>query len=134
MSGSSVSYRDRIYIVKDVIIKLVEYGELTQTSLVSYCGLNLKKHKGIIDELESNDLITRDEMTQGKRTIAIYKPTYKGIEFCRSILEPYEKMFPRTKTVHAGTDNSNRDQKVDDDSSSSGINKKGPSLLTMIFI
>jgi predicted transcriptional regulator len=133
MSGSSVSYRDRIYIVKDVIIKLVEYGELTQTSLVSYCGLNLKKHKGIIDELESNDLITRHEMTQGKRTIAIYKPTYKGIEFCRSILEPYEKMFPRTKTVHASTDNSNRDQKVDDDGSS-GINKKGPSLLTMIFI
>jgi hypothetical protein len=42
-------------------------------------------------------------------------------------------MFPRTKTVHASTDNSNRDQKVDDDGSS-GINKKGPSLLTMIFI
>lgn len=133
MSGSSASYRDRIYIVKDVIIKLVEYGELTQTSLVSYCGLNLKKHKGIIDELESNDLISRHEMTQGKRTIAIYKPTYKGIEFCRSILEPYEKMFPRTKTVQASTDSSNRDQKVDDDSSSR-INKNGPSLLSMIFI
>lgn len=133
MSGSSASYRDRIYIVKDVIIKLVEYGELTQTSLVSYCGLNLKKHKGILDELESNDLISRLEMTQGKRTIAIYKPTYKGIEFCRSILEPYEKMFPRTRTVHASTDSSNKEQKANDGRSSS-INKKGPSLLTMIFI
>jgi predicted transcriptional regulator len=133
MSGSSASYRDRIYIVKDVIIKLVEYGELTQTSLVSYCGLNLKKHKGILDELESNDLISRLEMTQGKRTIAIYKPTYKGIEFCRSILEPYEKMFPRTRTVHDSTDSSNQDQKADDGRSNS-INKKGRSLLTMIFI
>jgi predicted transcriptional regulator len=106
---------------------------LTQTSLVSYCGLNLKKHKGIIDELESNDLISRHETTQGKRTIAIYKPTYKGIEFCRSILEPYEKMFPRTKTVDANIDSSNQDQSGDNDSNSS-INKKGPSLLTMIFI
>jgi hypothetical protein len=28
MSDSPSSYRDRIYIVKDVILKLVEYGEL----------------------------------------------------------------------------------------------------------
>jgi predicted transcriptional regulator len=42
MSGSPSSYRDRIYIVKDVILKLVEYSELNQTALVSFCGLNLK--------------------------------------------------------------------------------------------
>jgi predicted transcriptional regulator len=97
MSGSSSSYRDRIYIVKDVILKLVEYGELNQTALVSFCGMNLKKHKPILDDLEHNELIERKEMTIGKRTVAVYRPTQKGISFCRDILEPYEKMFPRRK-------------------------------------
>src|SRR5215213_6966067 len=91
-------YRDRIYIVKDIILKLLEYGELNQTALVSFCGLNLKKHKPILDDLESNGLISKDETQFGKRTVTIYKPTERGIEFCRSILDPYEKMFPRRKT------------------------------------
>ncbi len=97
MSGSASSYRDRIYIVKDIILKLVEYGELNQTALVSFCGLNLKKHKPILDDLEANGLIIRKERTIGKRTVAVYTTTQKGIEFCRDILEPYEKMFPRRK-------------------------------------
>ncbi len=97
MSGSPSSYRDRIYIVKDVILKLVEYGELNQTALVSFCGLNLKKHKPILEDIEYNELIERREATIGKRTVTIYKPTQKGMEFCRDILEPYEKMFPRRK-------------------------------------
>ncbi|HJR48482.1 MAG TPA: winged helix-turn-helix domain-containing protein [Nitrososphaeraceae archaeon] len=97
MSGSPSSYRDRIYIVKDVILKLVEYGELNQTALVSFCGLNLKKHKSILEDIEHNELIERREATIGKRTVTIYKPTQKGMEFCRDILEPYEKMFPRRK-------------------------------------
>ena len=97
MSGSPSSYRDRIYIVKDVILKLVEYGELNQTALVSFCGLNLKKHKPILEDIEHNELIERREATIGKRTITIYRPTLKGMEFCRVILDPYEKMFPRRK-------------------------------------
>jgi predicted transcriptional regulator len=97
MSGSPSSYRDRIYIVKDVILKLVEYGELNQTALVSFCGLNLKKHKSILEDIEQNELIERREATIGKRTVTIYRPTQKGIGFCRDILEPYEKMFPRRK-------------------------------------
>lgn len=96
MSGSS-TYRDRIYIIKDIILMLVEYSELNQTALVSFCGLNLKKHKPILDELESNNLITSTERSLGKRIITIYKPTSEGIEFCRTILEPYEKLFPRKK-------------------------------------
>jgi hypothetical protein len=36
----------------------------------------------------------------GKRRIIIYKPTRKGIEFCTNILEPYEKVFPRRKTIN----------------------------------
>ena len=97
MSGSPISYRDRIYIVKDVILKLVEYGELNQTALVSFCGLNLKKHKPILEDIEHNELIERREATVGKRTVTIYKPTQKGMVFCSDILEPYEKMFPRRK-------------------------------------
>jgi predicted transcriptional regulator len=97
MSGSPSSYRDRIYIVKDVILKLVEYGELNQTALVSFCGLNLKKHKSILEDIEHNELIERKEATIGKRIVTIYRPTQKGMEFCRDILEPYEKMFPRRK-------------------------------------
>jgi predicted transcriptional regulator len=102
MSGSTSSYRDRIYIVKDIILKLLEYGELNQTALVSFCGLNLKKHKSILDDLESNGLISKDEMQFGKRTVTIYKPTEIGVEFGRSILDPYEKMFPRRKTIDGG--------------------------------
>lgn len=75
----------------------MEYGELNQTALVSFCGLNLKKHKPILDDLEANGLIRRDEKMVGKRVVAIYRVTQGGMEFCRTILEPYEKMFPRRK-------------------------------------
>jgi predicted transcriptional regulator len=107
MSGSNSSYRDRIYIVKDIILKLLEYSELNQTALVSFCGLNLKKHKPILDDLESNRLISKHEIQFGKRTVTIYKPTVRGIEFCRSILEPYEKMFPRRKAIDDNSDHNN---------------------------
>jgi predicted transcriptional regulator len=97
MSLSPTSYRDRIYIIQDIILKLVEYGELNQTALISFSGLNLKKHRYILDELEVNGLIQKSESPFGKRMVIVYKPTHKGIEFCRSILEPYERMFPRRK-------------------------------------
>jgi len=57
----------------------------------------LKKHKSILDELESNNLIQSEERRLGKRIITIYKPTARGVEFCRTILEPYETLFPRKK-------------------------------------
>ncbi|TLX89454.1 MAG: hypothetical protein E6K93_06645 [Thaumarchaeota archaeon] len=98
MSGTS-TYRDRIYIIKDIILMLVQYGELNQTALVSFCGLNLKKHKPILDELETNELIASVEKTLGKRIITVYKPTPTGIEFCKTILEPYENVFPRKKNL-----------------------------------
>lgn len=100
MSGSTSSYRDRIYIVKDIMLKLMEHNELNQTTLLSFCGLNLKKHKSILDELESNEFVSKNELPYGKRRIIIYKPTRKGIEFCTNILEPYEKVFPRRKTTN----------------------------------
>jgi DNA-binding PadR family transcriptional regulator len=67
------------------------------TALVSFCGLNLKKHKPILEDIEYNGLIEKREATIGKRTITIYRPTQKGMAFCRDILEPYEKVFPRRK-------------------------------------
>ena len=95
MSPSTTSYRDRVYIIQDIILKLAEYGELNQTALISFSGLNLKKHRCILDELEVNGLIQKGESQFGKRIVTVYKPTQKGIEFSRSILEPYERIFPR---------------------------------------
>jgi predicted transcriptional regulator len=80
------SYRDRNYIIKDVISKLVQHGELNKSNLISYCGLNLKKHQYILDDLESKKLIIKNEVLQRKRTITIYKPTAKGLEFCSGII------------------------------------------------
>lgn len=88
-------YRDRIYIIKDIILTLSEYGELNQTSLFSFCGLNITKHKDILDNLEQNEIIQRSEVVEGKRTITIFKVTNKGMNFCHEIIEPYEKLFPR---------------------------------------
>lgn len=90
-------YRDRVYIIKDIILTLGEYGELNQTSLLSYCGLNLTKHRSILDDLESHQMISREEKIAGKRTITIYMATPKGLEFCRDILDPYENLFPRKR-------------------------------------
>ncbi|MFL6362268.1 MAG: hypothetical protein ACJ709_02355 [Nitrososphaeraceae archaeon] len=107
MSLSPMSYRDRIYMIEDIILKLVEHGELNQTALISFCGLNLKKHRCILDELEINVLIQKCESPFGKRTVTVYKPTQKGVEFCRSILEPYERLFPRRKESVANNNNNN---------------------------
>jgi predicted transcriptional regulator len=97
MSDGPYLYRDRIYIVKDIILKLIGHGELNQTALLSFCGLNFKKHKSILEDMESNMLVNRDQIFFGKRTVTVYKPTQKGIEFYRMILEPFETMFPRTR-------------------------------------
>lgn len=93
--GTRKGYRDTIYMLKDIILTLSEYGELNQTSLVSFCGLNLKKHKRLLEELESKGMIIKIEKKEGKRTIITYKTTHKGLEFCKGILEPYEELFPR---------------------------------------
>ncbi|MFZ0184162.1 MAG: winged helix-turn-helix domain-containing protein [Nitrosotalea sp.] len=91
----SHEYRDRIYIRKDIILKLTEFGELNQTSLLSYCGLNLMKHKDILESLEKKGFIERKEQAWGNKKIIKYAVTQKGREFFKLILEPYEDMFPR---------------------------------------
>lgn len=103
--SSSRGYRDRLYIIKDIILTLGEYGSLNQTSLLSYCGLNLTKHRSILEDLESHQMISKEENIMGKRTITFYKVTPKGMEFCHNILDPYENLFPRKKQMDGSSDN-----------------------------
>lgn len=87
-------YRDRIYMIRDILLKLVEYGELNQTALMTFCGLNIAKHRSIIEEMEAHGLIRREVEKFGRtRTISYFKATQEGLQFFRQILEPYERMF-----------------------------------------
>jgi hypothetical protein len=46
--------------------------------------------------MEINGLINRTEKRLGKRTVTVYSASQKGLEFCITIIEPYEKLFPRS--------------------------------------
>ena len=93
----SHEYRDRVYIRKDIILKLADHGELNQTALISFCGLNLLKHKDILESLERNGFIKRIEQPWGNKKIIKYAVNQKALEFYKTILEPYEELFPRKK-------------------------------------
>lgn len=80
---------------KDIILKLVQHGQLNQSQLMSYCGLNNVKHKPIIDEMVERGLITRVEEPWGSKKIIIYRASELGKRLAREILEPYELLFPR---------------------------------------
>jgi predicted transcriptional regulator len=93
---SHAQYRERIHIIRDILLKLIEYGELNQTALMSFCGLNLTKHRSIVEEMEAHGIIRREVQTTGKtRLVSIFKATPEGLAFFKAILEPYEKMFPQ---------------------------------------
>jgi hypothetical protein len=78
-----------IYIIKDLILKFVEWGELNQTSLMSFCRLNLKKHRSILDGMKANGLIVRRSRWKESNDY-LQKPS-KRIQFSSEIIEPYEK-------------------------------------------
>ncbi len=88
-------HRDRIYIRKDIILKLAERGDLNQSQLMSYCGLNNVKHKGIVDEMVEKGLILRTEEQWGAKRVIKYRVSEMGRDLARQILEPYERLFPR---------------------------------------
>jgi predicted transcriptional regulator len=90
-------YRDRIYIRKDILLKLYEYGEMNQSKLMSYCGLNNVKHKEILDVMVEKGMIKRVEEAWGSKTIIKYSISEKGSSILREILEPYEELFPRNE-------------------------------------
>ena len=81
------------------MFKLYEYGELNQSKLMSYCGLNNVKHKEIIDDLVNKELIVRSTEAWGSKTIIKYRVSQKGREILKEILEPYEALFPRSEKV-----------------------------------
>lgn len=88
-------YRDRIYIRKDILLKLYEYGEMNQSRLMSICGLNNVKHKGILDSMVSKQMIERREEAWGSKTIFKYKIAQKGKILLEEVLQRYEDLFPR---------------------------------------
>lgn len=95
-------YRDRIFIRKDILLKLCEYGEINQSKLMSYCGLNNVKHKEILDDMVKKDLIIRMEENWGSKIIIIYKASEKGRSILNEILAPYEELFPRSEKEGSG--------------------------------
>jgi predicted transcriptional regulator len=90
--------RDRIYIRKDILLKLYEDGELNQSKLMSYCGLNHIKHKEIINDMVEKEFITRINEPWGSKTVIKYRVSEKGRQILNEILEPYETLFPRSET------------------------------------
>ena len=77
------------------MLKLYEHGELNQSKLMSYCGMNNVKHKEILDSMVEKGLIKRNEESWGSKTIIKYKIPEKGASILREIFEPYEELFPR---------------------------------------
>ena len=73
---------------------------MNQTSLLSFCGLNLMKHKDILESLEKKDFIKKTEEPWGSKKMIKYAVTQKGREFCKLVLDPYEEMFPRREKKH----------------------------------
>jgi len=59
-------------------VNMEEYGELNQTKLISFCGLNMKKHKEILEDMEKKQLISKVEEPWGSKTIVKYKVAPKG--------------------------------------------------------
>ena len=88
-------YRDRIYIRKDILLNLHEYGEMNQSKLMSICGLNNVKHKGILEDMTEKGIIELEKEPWGNKIILKYKIAEKGINIIKQILEPYEELFPR---------------------------------------
>ena len=91
-------YRDRVYIRKDIILKLYEHGEINQSKLMTICGLNNVKHKGILDDMVKKNLITRKEEPWGNKVIIKYVVSEKGRDILKQLLEPYEELFPRKES------------------------------------
>ncbi len=88
-------YRDRIYIRKDILLKLYEFGEMNQSRLMSICGLNNVKHKGILDSMVEKQMIERRDESWGQKTIYKYRISEKGKTLLEEVLQRYENLFPR---------------------------------------
>ena len=77
------------------MLKLYEFGEMNQSRLMSICGLNNVKHKGILDSMVNKQMIERREEPWGQKTIYKYKIADKGKILLEEVLQRYEDLFPR---------------------------------------
>jgi len=68
---------------------------MNQSKLMSICGLNNVKHKGILDDMIAKGMLELEKEPWGNKTILKYKISEKGIDLMRKILNPYEEFFPR---------------------------------------
>ncbi len=76
-------------------MKLYEHGEMNQSKLMSYCGLNTVRHRGLIDGMVQKGMITRTLEPWGDKSIIKYKISEEGRKTLREVLEQYEILFPR---------------------------------------
>jgi len=77
------------------LLKLYEYGEMNQSKLMSICGLNNAKHKGILDDLIAKGILNLEKEPWGNKVILKYKISEKGVRIMKEVLDPYEELFPR---------------------------------------
>ncbi len=70
---TKISHGEKALVVKDLIMKLAAFHELNQTSLISFCSLNLANHEQILDNLERNSLIERAERGKARRSSPIIR-------------------------------------------------------------
>ncbi len=68
---------------------------MNQSKLMSICGLNNVKHKGILDDMLEKGMLELEKEPWGNKTILKYKISQKGITLMEEILNPYEEFFPR---------------------------------------
>lgn len=80
-------------------MKLYEHGEINQSRLLSYCGLNNVRHRGILDTMVKKEMIIRTKEPWGNKIIIKYKIAEEGRKILREVLEPYEILFPRDQDV-----------------------------------
>ena len=88
-------YRDRIYIRKDILLKLYETGEMNQSRLLSACGLNNAKHKEILEDMAEKGFLNYRIEQEKNQSVLKYSISEKGTEILKEVFERYELLFPR---------------------------------------
>src|SRR5262245_169979 len=77
--------RDKIYIIRDIMLRLLRSGSMNKSMLLSLCGLNSKLHAFVLDDLESRNFVVRKSEMKGAKEISIYNITHHGMQFCETV-------------------------------------------------
>ncbi len=70
---------------------------MSQSRLMSLCGLNNAKHKEILEDMAEKGFLERKNEAGKNQSILKYRISEKGIELLNDVLERYEMLFPRRK-------------------------------------